>query len=159
MHYIRFLKTPVYASSTNSRGTIKALITIVTDLGDELLDSDLRLKAFLTTVDATPSQFCQHVLQWVSGTRQQWIQFEIAKPQAAQSWRMVVTSDIGSDTWRADTFSSRKNEIVFTVVSDVFDTNERPKAGPSVQRRLLLEEDNVLVIGEDTGNSIARHIW
>ena len=158
MFYIRFLKTPAYAPSGKGVQMIKTLVTIVTDLGDDFYNRDLILKPFLLAVDGKLYQSCHRAFRWTSGTRQQWINLEIPSPHLAGSWRLVVTAASESDTWEADSINPKEDQVL-TLVSDSFDPLQYQKAGPIVERRFLLERNNILCIKEDTANSIARHIW
>ena len=158
MYYIRYLKTPAYAPSGKGRGSIKALVTIMTDLGDDFCNSNIHLKTFLVTSGGEPCKPYLQALHWMSGMRQQWINLEIPSPQLPVSWRLVVTATTRPDFWQADNIDPVEHEVL-TLISDPFDPFQQPKAGLSAERRFLLEKDYVLRIKEDTANSIARHIW
>ena len=149
VHYIRFLKAARVISRTSKAVSVTALITISTDLGDTFLLSDANLTSFLIAADKTGSILCKNELHWQRGLRELPILLTAHLGLGVSLLRMHVSQCAASgflppilDAWSAP----------FKPITD-------SRAAALVERQLSLSWLPPLKIWEETGNSIARHIW
>ncbi len=154
VHYIRFLKLP---RITKYKGTtsVKALVTITTDLGDSFYYGDLNLMASIRGTDPA-SVYVQKRLQWKAHMRA--LELELFMNCKHASW--PVRLHVGpEDCDTADYFGSGHIPPVISMWSDRID-NSGPRDGAHfVQRSFKLHDGTLLNIWEETGETIARHIW
>lgn len=164
MHYIRLLKAPRYSSEAGNRsGSVSALITITSDLGDTFLPRDTTITAELFQKNgASESILVSREYQWRSGTRAIKIElsFVLLKTTLAGAAFLVVSGMKGA-TPPADDISQpthHKLEII-SAYSPCFPLMHGKEAERFVQRRLSIGGGKILRIWEETGESIARHVW
>lgn len=161
MRYVRFLKTPRIAAAKNSqRKDVTCLVTITSDLGDSFLPNDVQLCAQLLL--CTPVE--EHVLvwttvQWTSGMRSLSIAIPLPKHHALASSSLRVR--IGTEPGNSyDDYAALAEEDVRGVVSATSPAFTLDKEAPKLaERRFRLSNDSNLCIWEETGESIARHLW
>lgn len=158
-HYVRFLKAPRLASPHS----IAALVTITTDLGDSFLAANVELEATVL-VQGGKSPLTKRFF-WREDAREQSIVFEsirldlnkhavqlgvgLAKPANATKGAGVA----------ADVFDGSTVPEIVSAWSPLFGASHGPQAEKLVLRRLKTHGAPELRIWEETGNSIARHIW
>lgn len=150
--YIRFLKPP----KLDQKGHVRALITITTDLGDSFYPADLIIYAILVTAQDEEAWMSEwHTLKWKSGMRSLWVEFKDAHASPPEPLRLVVNLRRSRE---ANVVLSGNLPEVLGVWSDTFD-RDKNQAGTIVERRYRTDSGPERVIMEETGDSIARHIW
>ncbi|KAF2456645.1 putative methyltransferase-domain-containing protein [Lineolata rhizophorae] len=158
MHYIRFLKPP------KTNGTkISALITIVTDLGESFLLDNVKLVAAIRSADPGGALQEKKEISWTGGSRSLAISINVKKNAALS---LAVRLRVGVDgTNKTDSLGSlrrdKRNGLqIVSAWSDEFCiANGTSEAAKLVERRFLSSGNRILSIWEETGESIARHIW
>lgn len=156
MYYIRCLKSPKYDDAT---GTLKTLITITTDLGDDFYPDNLVLYATLVKAEHEKGwQAKWQTVEWKSGMRTAWIEFK-SKSFPPGLLQLIVNArpSLSPDIVRPDDLPE-----VLSARIDVC----RPglskgdiNAGRRIERRYRTYSEYETVIYEESGESIARHIW
>lgn len=164
MHYIRLLKAPRYSSGAGNRsGSISALITITSDLGDNFFPKDVTITAELLQKDGTSEyRLASREYQWKLGMRSLKIELSLVSLRTTLAGAaFLVVSGVRGATPPADDISqptSHDLEII-SAYSPSFTLILEKEAGRFVQRRLSIGQDKILRIWEETGESIARHVW
>ncbi|KAK7946037.1 uncharacterized protein PG986_010358 [Apiospora aurea] len=180
MHYIRLLR-PVSMETTNRREEVlSVLLTITTDLGDSFFgpDEPLALGATLKTGSRARVLACQadqtSPLQWRAGMRVLKAQLRLREPLPREKTTVCIFARSSGD--RSKTPSNRpywrhgyedgQTELIVPVSVDMIDR----VCAPVSLRTLPLpkradgddasnDDEHSLELGEDIGESIARHIW
>lgn len=158
VYYIRFLKLPKISIVDHSRTVVRALITITSDLGESICDGDLPLWATLISPDDNKTTtLSRRDFLWKRGMR--CLSIEMDHGQSSMvTWsaRMVVSAA------RRATVDALLSETIPEFVSawsDDFDSDVTKGNSQWVMRRFGPTEGVELNIREDTGESIARHVW
>lgn len=149
--YIRFLKSP----KLDQKGHVRALITITTDLGDDFYPADLTIYAIIVTAQYGEWMSEWQTLKWKSGMRSLWVEFKDAHASPPDPSRLIVNSRRSRE---ADVVQLDNMPEVFGVWSDTFG-RDKNQACSIVERRYRTDSGPERVIVEETGESIARHIW
>ncbi|CAI6341856.1 unnamed protein product [Periconia digitata] len=165
MRYIRFLKTPrIVRQKGSSKTNISCLITITSDLGDSFLPYDLTLAVELLHVSEENDEenlVVWKTTQWLGGMRSLAITLPIGKSHRAWPLRIRVGADPKAKFDELE--SLLQNDDFRGVVSAwsglVDPTNGIDVAERFVQRRFEAGAHLPLHINEETGESIARHLW
>lgn len=147
--YIRFLKPP----KINQHGHVRALITITTDLGDGFYPADLTLYAMITGEENWTSEWQD--VDWKSGMRNLWIDIVDLDADPPVDLRLVVSSKKSKE---GNSISIESMPEILAVWSDTFDKG-KTQAGSMIERRYRTLSGSERTIVEETGESIARHIW
>lgn len=147
--YIRFLKTP----KINQHGHVRALITVTTDLGDEFYPIDLTLYATITGENNWTSEW--RTVEWKSGMRNLWIDIGSVDADPPVDSRLVVNSKPNNE---GNSISMEGIPEILAVWSDTFDKG-KSQAGSMIERRYRTPSGFERTTVEETGESIARHIW
>ena len=148
IHYIRFLKPPGVVGG-GSRLTVTALITITTDLGDTFLHNNTKLLSHLVVVDDLECIIHRQEVQWLKGLRQLSITATVM-PSYGRDLRLHV-SHAGE--------AAGPIPMILDAWSAPFPIVNGSRAASLVERRISIPSMPPLRIWEETGNSIARHIW
>lgn len=154
VYYIRFLKPPRYQQQKKAV-FVSALICITTDLGDDFLAEDVDLVA---TWAQHPSQKALHSaqLKWEAGARQLPVMLGPFAPDNASQRTASLT--IQPKDSQKDTLGVDSMPLVISGCSAPF--GPQSEAEKLILRKLhIANEERPLAIWEETGNSIARHIW
>ncbi|CAZ86505.1 unnamed protein product [Tuber melanosporum] len=162
MQYIRFLKTPRFVYTNDGRsGTVLALVTITSDLGESFFLQDVALTAKLLdgkSWTSLPLSVTRHT--WKAGMRTLKIELDLVIKQKEIFHRAVVLS-VSSEQSAADDLSQL--EAAGSLVLSAYSSPFRPLGGIEaegyVERRLTIGRKMALPVWEETGESIARHIW
>ncbi|KAF1830004.1 hypothetical protein BDW02DRAFT_602045 [Decorospora gaudefroyi] len=160
MRYVRFLKTPrVVAEKSTSRNEVCCLVTITSDLGDFFLPYDIELSAELLGC-AGPKEYVLvwKTVQWTGGMRSLSIAIPLSKTQ--QSWAGLRVR-VGAGPKRThDDYASLSEQDARGVVS-AWSATFAPnvEAQKLVERRFKPPQGPISGIWEETGESIARHLW
>jgi len=91
MRYIRFLKAPKVQIETGSKSTIKAVITITSDLGESFCSEVVHLAASLRSHHDNGEMYLRKVFKWESGMRALPIIFEFEDRNIDWPARVHVT--------------------------------------------------------------------
>jgi hypothetical protein len=149
VHYIRFLKTAQVKHCTSKSVCVKALITITTDLGDTFMFSDAKLISCLVAADNTQRVLCRDEVHWLGGSRELLFDVTAYIEQKPHSLRLHIFHD------KAD----HCLPSVLGAWSAPFEPVQNSHAASLIERQISLPGLPMLKIWEETGNSIARHIW
>lgn len=150
--YIRFLKPP----KIDQKGHVRALITITTDLGDGFYPTDLTLYAMITTTGNREDWMSEwQTLKWKNGMRTLWVDIVKADADPPVDLRLVVNSKRSTE---GNNISVENIPEILGIWSDVF-SKDKNQAGSMIERRYRIDSGPVRVMMEETGESIARHIW
>ena len=154
VHYVRFLRTPQVADVSKKTIEVSAVIAVTTDLGDTFFSQDVTILARL--VDATNSGeiLCSSECPWKSGARAAKINLQC---NAKHAGRLVYLHLTTRDTLLAH--ASCDVPAIVDVWSSAITIKAKAKAEQVVERRLQLRGKSQARIWEETGDSIARHIW
>ncbi|MCJ1397093.1 hypothetical protein MMC11_000285 [Xylographa trunciseda] len=155
--YIRFLKVPkISPSNTTSAFTVKTTITLTSDLGDEFLAQDVELFAQLARDGVTPT--LAHRTKWQAGMRALPLEFYVNRTNAAGLLRLCVSGFGGN---APDQLSATCMPELVSAWSGPFSLSDSREAPRRIERRfdLVISGCTALSIWEETGESIARHIW
>ncbi|KAL4979715.1 putative methyltransferase-domain-containing protein [Aspergillus desertorum] len=158
VYYIRFLKTPRLQKQKTGSISASALICITTDLGDAFLSQDVDLFVALHPAHQEKSVLWQERLQWHGGKRELPIALGPLPASIGQQsiiMKVTATKSISSDSL----LDPHSIPLVLSCWSATFGGLQSLVADKLVERRFRINQSVVLSIWEETGNSIARHIW
>ncbi|KAL3474653.1 UPF0665 family protein c [Aspergillus californicus] len=159
VYYIRFLKTPRLQKQKTGSIAASALICVTTDLGDAFLSQDVDLLATLHLAH-NEKVICQARPQWQGGKRELPI---ILGPLPASVSQQVMIISVTARTAGSVSSDSLRNQhnipLVISGWSATFGGPQLSVADKLVERRFNVNDAVELSIWEETGNSIARHIW
>jgi hypothetical protein len=161
MRYLRFLKTPRIAVDKNTnRKHVACLVTLTSDLGDSFLPYDVQLAAeLLLCTDAEEQVLVWTTVQWTSGMRSLPIAIPLPKSYTPSSslLRVRIGSVPGNSCDEYAALAEKDARGIVSAWSPTFALNkEAPKLA---ERRFKLSEGSNITIWEETGESIARHLW
>ncbi|GFF28307.1 UPF0665 family protein C23C4.06c [Aspergillus udagawae] len=162
VYYIRFLKTPRFQSQKAGPVTVTALICITTDLGDAFLAQDIDLQVTVNS-NGSGRTLYKESLQWKAGKRE--LSLSLGPFSARLSQEAIVLGVTAIDPQRAGPpgsdhlLDTSKLPLVISGWSAPFGGSEPLAAEKLVERRFRPKNQLDLRIWEETGNSIARHIW
>ena len=157
--YVRYLKLPTWEKKKRGKGFqyfISALITITNDLGNEFLAEDVTL-CHSWVKHPELQMKCQQLDEWKAGSRQLPVTlgpFTANSVGTGEACIKVQVLDISEDRLKVD-----EAPMVVAGFSAPFDKdNGAPKL---VERQFYVgdERRTRFKIWEETGNSIARHLW
>ncbi|KAF2842923.1 hypothetical protein M501DRAFT_1005628 [Patellaria atrata CBS 101060] len=156
MRYVRFLKQPKLEGQS-----IKSVITVTSDLGDSFLAEDLLLSASVRSNDTHGKVMLRQTVKWSAGMRACPVSFDISKSKMNWPARVHVGLKNFVD---ADLFENQQDDnylpSIVSVWSSILDPLQGIKqAERKVERRFRPMNHRTLSIWEETGESIARHIW
>jgi hypothetical protein len=178
MHYIRFLKSPSVSAGRIGLH-LNAKITITTDLGESFLCFDLPILVIL--LDHAGNHAQVHPYQWIAGKRELEISFSLSlaavlsgqRPRwpcrllvqpRDSNYQLGVLSDL-----LLPSSQEHPAGVIVPVLSDQLSGEASPNDQRSsiprintpkrVARRICMAGGDEFYIWEETGESIARHIW
>ncbi len=151
VHYIRYLSPPQVFESHKKVLTVSAVVAITTDLGDAFLGEDVDLAVRLVQTKADPKVVSEQHIGWKGSSRALKVALVCPAKYAARSVRMHVAIS-GTATFAAV-------PKILDVWSMSFELANKRRAEPLVDREMLLANNANLTIREETGDSIAKHIW
>ncbi|KAL5341301.1 putative methyltransferase-domain-containing protein [Aspergillus crustosus] len=160
--YIRFLKTPRLQKHKSGGLSASALICITTDLGDAFLSQEVGVLVTLRLAH-NEKVICQDRLQWHAGRRE--LSIATAPLPASIAKQSLIMEVAASDpppskSTLSDSLLGQDNiPLVISGWSATFGGPQMLVAGKLVERRFAVNDSVKLSIWEETGNSIARHIW
>jgi len=168
MHYIRFLKSPKVVGEGDEKALV-AKITIATDLGESFLAADVAVHVCVVGRDGEgilgPEK--EYVWKGREGMRSLEVRLPMRRVSKVDVVRMVVcaTGDAYTDTFESVLgidYSSRKVENcggVVTARNLEIDVRSGQTIGTGMVERVFRNERAAIHIWEETGESIARHVW
>jgi hypothetical protein len=161
MRYIRFLKTPrVAIEKGTSKNQISCLITITSDLGDSFLPYDLPLAAEVLSLHPEEEVVVWRTVHWKAGMRSLPITFPVKKNSTSSEFRIRVGLEPRAQHDEYIKLSEEGACGVVSVWSQAFSLSATASGAEKlVQRRFKLPSGLILSIYEETGESIARHLW
>lgn len=153
VHYIRFLRTPQTEASKKTID-VSAVIAVTTDLGDALYSQDLDL--VIEVVEANRPHAVLHceTVKWQAYSRALKLAVSCPSKYVSRSVRLHVTT---KET--VSTLASLGVPRILDVWSATFPLSDKQRTEPVVERQLLLPNQSRVRMWEETGDSIARHIW
>ncbi|KAI9767585.1 MAG: hypothetical protein M1840_005622 [Geoglossum simile] len=158
MRYIRFLKYPKCSHSENkSSSTVSALITITSDLGESFYPKDVAIAANLVR-DENSESMGYGVYYWRAGMRSLQLDISAGNTAAFPVKLHVVVKNYEHGDSVHEYLSSAGNDIV-SAWSEPLDPADKGAPHYTIERRFLCQGGETLAIREETGESIARHIW
>ncbi|KAF2877818.1 putative methyltransferase-domain-containing protein [Massariosphaeria phaeospora] len=160
MRYIRFLKTPRVVDGKNSpKASVHSLITITSDLGDSFLPNDLLLSVELISA-VTEEVIVWTRVKWTGGMRTLPITLPLSRSRALCPLRVRVGVEPKAKFDEYGTLSSEDSKGVVSAWSGPLDpTRGAEEAVKLVERRFRVADRHTVHMWEETGESIARHIW
>lgn len=155
VYYIRFLKPPRFQQQKKAV-FISALLCITTDLGDDFLAEDVDLVAIWAQY---PSQkvLYRGPLKWEAGSRQLPVMLGPFSFNNVSQQTAILT--IQPKDAQKDTLGVYSTPLVISGSSAPFGPQSEPAEKLVLREFRIANEEQPLKIWEETGNSIARHIW
>ncbi|KAL9123969.1 MAG: hypothetical protein Q9217_006655 [Psora testacea] len=152
MHYIRFLKPPRFYTN-GSQTSVKALVTVTTDLGDDFFHAELKLEVAL--LGQSNSTFERKTIGWKPSMRAVWVEITAVSPTLIRDTPSLLVSSRRST--KADEIRMRHFPEVLSACTRVTSSGEA--FGVGRLERKLRTRSTELCIFEEMGESISRHIW
>jgi predicted nicotinamide N-methyase len=159
MHYIRFLKPPRLL--LGSRPLLGAKITVTTDLGETFLWEDVELVVELEFENgAVLGKGTEYLWKGRDGMRS--LEVSIPLGKGSQPIKMLVRPK--EQKYALDTFEDILNrnaseEGGIVAVRSTTISTTAPSATVGMAERVFTSGNKSIHISEETGESIARHIW
>lgn len=165
MHYIKFLKLPSLTPAKQGV-TIKTVIAVTTDLGDDYIPSDILLQFELLAHNLAKPESSTNVLlsqsrQWQIGMRALSVELKVSSKVAGATSLYQLKVD-ASKSGYSTSFDFSDGVLVTPRIMPVLSA---PFGGShsgtdfDVIRVIPLKDNPELRVYEATGDSIARHIW
>ncbi len=159
MRYVRFLKVPrVVAEKGTSSSQVQLLVTITSDLGDSFLPAGISLSAELLSSQSPEQVFVWKTVQWTDGMRALFITLPLRKSYAHLPLRVRVGLEPKSSY---DDYRKLSSDNSYCGVVSTWSTefSAQADAAKLAERHFVLSDDDKVRIWEETGESIARHLW
>ena len=161
MRYIRFLKTPKLLIQAGSKSVIKLVITITSDLGEIFFPDDVLLAATIRSDKSEGDIYLRKTIKWKAGMRALPIELEFDQNHIDWPARVHVhvrNSPMSDHFEKHDDGADLPN--IISAWSDVLNPLQGIfEASRAVERRFTPLSNRTLSIWEETGESIARHLW
>lgn len=158
MHYIRFLKSPKLVTSGREQ-CLEAKITVTTDLGEAFLAADVEI--FVSVVGANGSVVGAgktHAWKGSEGMRSLGVSVGLKGRKDVVRMCVSASGDAAVESFQS-VLRGGKGGVV-TVRSMGIDTRTGKSIGSGMAERVFTFGSGKEVhIWEETGESIARHIW
>lgn len=168
MHYIRFLKSPKIVGEGNEKALV-AKITIATDLGESFLAADVGVDVRVVGSDGESVLGPGKEYMWKGreGMRSLEVSLPMRRVRKVDVMRMCVgaTGEAYTDTFESvlglDSQSKKVENRggVVTARSLEIDIRSGQNIGTGMAERVFKNERAEIHIWEETGESIARHVW
>lgn len=160
VYYVRFLKPPKIEKANRSSLSVSTLICLTTDLGDSFLPDDVDLRVTLTNHN-TNVLLLEQPVSWKAGSRQLSVSLGPFDRSICNNEPVVLgIGAAGPGQGQPDQMSHESTvPLVMSGWSTPFGGPKDAQTERLVERRLYLQGNHDLRIWEETGNSIARHIW
>ena len=153
VHYVRFLSPPHVVATPKKALGISVVLGVTTDLGDTYLAQDAEL--IVRVVEAqSMTVISEQKLMWKEHSRALKGNIACNGKYANRSIRVHVTTGETKGS-----LASKKMPQIMDVWSTVFVLADKVRSEPLVARELPLSNGSLLQVWEETGDSIARHVW
>ena len=163
MHYIRFLKSPSFVlPRPPGSADLRALITIVSDLGERFFCGHVTIQARLIDCNDGERTVQSKSFLWKDGMRQRSLDFQVSRSVYRDNLRLHVAVErpLAADAYDdVSTSSSLESLTIVSAWSCKIPRIHSKEQAKVVERRFRLASDATLCIWEETGESIACHIW
>lgn len=158
MRYIRFLKTPrIVTEKGTGKSQVYCLVTITSDLGDSFFPCDAELVAEL--INAKDGEILVwRTVGWATGMRTLAITLPLKKSYAWSPLRVRIGTEHKAQHDTFENLSHVDSQGIVSAWSAEFNTNGAKEAVKLVERKFKVAH-SVISIWEETGESIARHLW
>jgi hypothetical protein len=157
VYYLRFLKPPKLNVRTS---IVRALLTITTDLGDDFYAGDLTIYAIAVASERGSNwHSAWQKVKWKRGMRTVWVEIRDIESSPPELLRLIVNTQ---PTVQADSAQVDCLPDILSARSEFFGRGadwEKIQADNRVERRFKTEAGQDRVMYEETGESVARHIW
>ncbi|GAB7359485.1 hypothetical protein MBLNU230_g6130t1 [Neophaeotheca triangularis] len=162
MHYIRFLKLPKVQVDKNNI-TLKAVVTITTDLGETFHPEDLTLVASLRSPDTGGEIYLRRKVEWTGSDGARSLPITLDLSRSDTDWPACLHVSAKLDN-RQEHRGKPSADNFLPPILDVWSgllnpTKGQFDSGGRVERRFTALSERQLSILEDAGDSIARHLW
>lgn len=156
VHYIRFLSVPRFMAADNGASRkIHAVFTVTTDLGEAYFPDDLELMVRLVKSEQPADVVDLWPVMWRKNSRV----FKLSVRHMVSNPTVLMRIHIS--TRKTDQSHAKGGR--FPKVLDAWTSSFRfdlcAPAEDLVERRMQLASNNIVKIWEETGESIAKHIW
>ena len=165
MRYVRFLKPPriIHDDQSSTKYSLTCLITITSDLGDSFLPEPISVHVEKQYPGNNGNNFKR--FKWTNGMRALPIKLDHPSSQT-ENWALHVGVDRSNvyGEYETDTFEvlfddNKSRGIVSAYSAPLSPSFGTQEAERLVERRFEILDGRVIRIWEETGESIARHIW
>lgn len=158
MRYIRFLKTPrIVTEKGTTKNQIYCLITITSDLGDSFFPHDAELVAEL--IDSKNDDvLVWRTVAWAAGMRTLAVTLPLKKSYTSSPLRVRISTEPKAQYDTFENLSQSDSQGIVSAWSAAFNSNGAKEAVKLVERRFKVAQ-RVISVWEETGESIARHLW
>ncbi|KAK5164129.1 uncharacterized protein LTR77_010220 [Saxophila tyrrhenica] len=158
MHYIRFLSIPRIQVD---RGTVllKAVLTITTDLGETFYPEDLELVATIRDPEHDGDIYLRRRIPWKGSTGARSVPVKFDMSHQDVEWPACMHVSVANTKTSLSKPTGFLPPIVDVWSSTLNPTKGHMTASHRVQRRFTSSAERDLVLEEDAGDSIARHLW
>lgn len=157
---VRFLKTPK-VQVDNGATSLVAIITLTTDLGETFYPHDVQLAVSLRQVEDEGDIYLRRTVQWSEGMRALNVTLDLTRAEVDWPARLHIGTKTNaniSDRFEEHSIRGHLPGIV-SVWSESLDPSKGNVSSHRVERRFTPLTGRSLNIFEDTGDSIARHLW
>lgn len=163
MRYIRFLKTPrIHPEKGSQRSQVYCLVTITSDLGDSTLPYDADLVAELISAERDlqghGSILVARTIRWTAGLRTLAVTLPLKSLHAPASLRVRIGTKPKASHDTLEELSQLDSHGIVSAWSAPFSSDGGKEAIKLVERRFSIAHRTIRV-WEETGESIARHLW
>jgi len=159
---VRFLKTPKVVVDHGSI-VLRAVITITTDLGETFYQDDVALAATLRSPEPDGDIYLRRTLNWTGGARSLPISLDVTRTEVEwpATLHVALKERNGTTSDMFETFTSPADlpSLISVWSEPLHPTKGRFSTSTRVVRRFMPLSERGLSIYEDTGESIARHLW
>ena len=157
---VRFLKTPK-VNVDNGSVTLTTVITVTTDLGETFYLNDVSLAVLLRAPGRDGDIYLRRVFQWTAGMRSLNITLDLTRNDVDWPARLHVGV---KGAHQSDHFERHAIPDALPSIISVWSESLNPlkgkyETGKRVERCFMPLSERPLNIFEDTGESIARHLW
>ena len=153
VHYVRFLSPPRVLEDSKRCLEIHAVLALTTDLYDSYYPIDAGLQIRVLSADEHEDVFLAQTCRWKANSRALKICLQCNSKYAGKSVRLHVAS------LTEGTASAAALPVLLDVWSASFALIDKQRADPMVVRRMVLPNLSELTVWEETGESMARHVW
>lgn len=152
VYYVRFLKTP-RIQQQKGVVSITALICITTDLGDSFLAEDVNL--VVTVREKGGKIVLDKQIKWNAYNRE--LPITLSPLPAKLAGKTLELEIDTPEHQRSTPLETGPVPLVMGAISAPFGPQSAPAA--KLVQRIIVAPGVELPVWEETGNSIARHIW